>query len=139
MNVQMTRYLNGYRRRHEIFLALYGGWMASGLSTDFARGFDALSWVVGERSHHVWIVVALWFATILHGIGIRWNGRGGWRSPLLRLFGMLIFAAVFLVFAVSGVALSASYTYTAVVLLYVSGSYAAMTDFRLAWRGLSYV
>lgn len=139
MTPEMRRYLNGPRRYFEIFMALAALYFGTGLLSDFAGDNDPLYWMYEwSRAEHLGFAMAIFGAAVIHGIGIRWNGRGGWKSPMLRVMSMVLLAGLFCVMAFAGSGTSAFRTYSVFTFLYAYSAYSAAQDFYLAWKGHAY-
>ena len=126
-------FLYPQRKRFEILSAVYAGgfgiyiWSASFTANPLAwsglDGWEAL--LFGQM---------LTLAALAHSLGVRINGAWRW-SPVLRLIGMAMHAALFGFLASHGAGTSAAYTYSWGFILLAYGATSAARDTFTAYRG----
>lgn len=122
------RHLTPTRLLLEILMSCFSTWWAAGVLTDLAAGKDPTYWV-GIDNSGVILSYLLLFASVIHVIGVRVNGR--WvGSPYLRVLAMLIGAGAFLFLAYHGRGSTAFHTYSFISLLYVLGLVSSFADIR---------
>lgn len=134
----MTPFLYPRQRSIEILAALYAGGLGAYIGfSDAIGGHPPIGWLGLPRDGQIGIALALIGGALLHGLGIRINGRSRF-SPLLRLVGLLVHAAVAVFAVVQGAGSSASYTYTWLTVFLLVGAQNAARDCRTALMGAAW-
>lgn len=108
-------------------MAMFGaGFGLHALYLQTMTGQAGLAWAGIESGQHVAQMLVL--ASLLHGAGIRANGRLGPLSPILRAVAMAAFSAFFLRLALAGTGSSAGFTYAAIAIGMAAGMVNAVAD-----------
>ena len=115
------------------------------LSAIFAGGFGVYVWTLSYTTNPLWWAglfdadardfgQVITCAALIHAAGVRINGSWRW-SPVLRLFGMVIHAAMFGWLAFQGISQTMAYIYSWGCGLLLTGAYSALKDTIRAVKG----
>lgn len=123
------------QRQVEVLSAIYAGGFGLYIETVLLlHGVSPIGWVTASEPAQHAIAGTMVFAALIHGAGIKINGR--WQaSPALRLIGMTLHFAAFAVMWLAGAASSATYSYAWVLAFLGLGAINAARDCRTSLRG----